>query len=349
MSLPQGATQPKSGRILFQSTMDKIRFGVIGVGALGRHHARWAAQIDVFDFQGVYDINAERAASVANELNCRAFDSIDTLADACDAVSVAVTTSNHAEVAMQVIDAGRHILIEKPIAATLDDADAIIAAARDKNVKLMVGHIERFNPALEALAQYQLHPRFIEAHRLAAFNPRGADVAVVLDLMIHDIDLALHLIKSPIRDMAASAVAVVSDTVDIANARLTFENGAVANLTASRISLQPMRKLRIFQTSGYFSLDFAEKRADMYRLLDGAPLDNEMVIPLGQSGRHIGYIQAGDSTRDMLRAELEAFAAAVRGERAVPVTGEEARRALEAALKVIEAGREAADVAHVHG
>jgi predicted dehydrogenase len=329
--------------------MDKIRFGVIGVGALGRHHARWASQISAFDFQGVYDINAERAVSVADELDCQAFDSIDALLEVCDAVSVAVTTSNHAQVAMHVIDAGRHILIEKPIAATLGDADAIIAAARDNSVKLMVGHIERFNPALEALAPYQLHPRFIEAHRLAAFNPRGADVAVVLDLMIHDIDLALYLINSPIRDMAASAVGVVSNTVDIANARLTFENGAVANLTASRISLQPMRKLRIFQTSAYFSLDLAEKRADMYRLLEGAPLDNEMVIPLGQSGRNIGYIQAGDSTRDMLRAELEAFAAAVKGECPVPVTGEEARRALEAALAVIEAGREAGDVAHIHG
>lgn len=327
--------------------MDKIKYGVIGVGALGRHHARWASQIDTFDLQGVYDLIDERASTVAGETHCRAFASVDELIDACEAVSVAVSTTDHCDVALRVIAAGKGLLIEKPIAASLDEADRIIAAAKEKNVTLMVGHIERFNPALEALAGYEIRPKFIEAHRLSAFNPRGADVAVVLDLMIHDIDLALHLINSPVADIAASAVAVVSDTVDIANARITFEDGAVANLTASRISLRPMRKLRIFQSSGYFSLDLAEKRADLYRLLDKEPLNGEMAIPLGQSGKNIGYLKRGESSHDMLQAELTAFADAVRGRRPLPVTGEEARDALAVALAVIEKSKAASETIRI--
>ncbi len=327
--------------------MDKIKYGVIGVGALGRHHARWASQIDAFDLRGVYDLIAERASAVADEAHCKAFTSVDELFDACDAVSVAASTTNHCDIALRVIDAGKSLLIEKPIAASLDEADRIIAAARDKNVTLTVGHIERFNPALEALAGYDIRPKFIEAHRLSAFNPRGADVAVVLDLMIHDIDLALHLIHSPVKDIAASAVAVVSDTVDIANARLTFDNGAVANLTASRISLRPMRKLRIFQSSGYFSLDLAEKQADLYRMLGEKPHDGEMAIPLGESGKSIGYLKRGESSHDMLQAELTAFAEAVRGDRPVAVTGEEAREALAVALAVIDKSRAASEAAAI--
>lgn len=329
--------------------MAKIKYGVIGVGALGRHHARWASQIDAFDMLGIYDLNPERAATVAGETKCRVFESVEDLLAVCDAVSIAVSTTAHCEVALQAVDAGVHLLIEKPMAATLDEADRIITAAENKNVTLMVGHIERFNPALDALAGYDLRPRFIEAHRLTAFNPRGADVAVVLDLMIHDIDLALYLVRSRVEDIAASAVAVVSDTADIANARLTFANGAVANLTASRISLRPMRKLRIFQSSGYFSLDLAEKQADLYRLLDEKPLDGEIPIPLGESGRQIGYLKSGEPSRDMLQAELEAFAGAILGRRPVAVTGREAREALAVALSVIDKSATASAAAYTNG
>jgi len=321
--------------------MTRIKYGVIGVGALGRHHARWASQIKAIDFQGIYDRDQGRAEAVATELNCHRFDTLESLIKACDAVSIAVTTSDHSKVALDVIHAGKHLLIEKPIAATLDEADEILNAADAASVKLMVGQIERFNPALAALKNHKLRPRFIEAHRLAAFNPRGADVAVVLDLMIHDIDLSLHLVQSPVRHISASAVAVVSDTVDIANARLTFENGAVANLTASRISLKPMRKLRIFQSSGYYSLDLAEKRADLYRLLESEPLDGEFAIPLGESGKNLGYMKAGDSTGDMLEKELTAFAEAILDNRPVPVSGREGRDALAVALAVIEESNKA--------
>lgn len=323
--------------------MSKIKYGVIGVGALGRHHARWASQIEAFEFLGVYDIDRTRSDEVASGLKARSFETLEALLEACDAVSIAVTTSNHCEVALKVIEAGRDLLIEKPIAATLDEADRIIAAAESKGVKLMVGHIERFNPALAALQKHKIRPRFIEAHRLAAFNPRGADVAVVLDLMIHDIDLALYLVKSPVREISASAVAVVSDTVDIANARLSFENGAVANLTASRISIKPMRKLRVFQSSGYFSFDLAEKSADLYRLLETPPMEGELTIPLGESGKSLGYMKVGDGEYDMLRAELEAFANTINGVEPVPVSGREGREALAVALAVIKEGGKASD------
>jgi len=319
-----------------------VKYGVIGVGALGRHHARWADDIKELDLAGVYDIDSDRCRKVADEIGCPACSSIDELLRQCDAVSIAVTTTNHCDVALQAIEAGKHVLIEKPIASTLDEADRIIAARTKNNIKLAVGHIERFNPALDALHLYDIRPRFIEAHRLAAFNPRGADVAVVLDLMIHDIDLALHLVGSPVTTISASAVAVISDTEDIANARLTFENGAVANLTASRISLKPMRKLRIFQSSGYFSLDLAEKRADLYRLLDNDSHDGEMAIPLGASGKNIGYRKGGDASIDMLRSELTSFAASIAQNTPVAVTGEDGRAALAVALQVIEESHNAA-------
>jgi predicted dehydrogenase len=329
--------------------MNKIRYGVIGVGALGKHHARWAKTIDAFALAGVYDINQDKAHAVAAELDCRAYASCQELLEQCDAVSVATTTTAHLDVALKVIEAGKHLLVEKPIAATLDQADRMIAAAEAKKVILMTGQIERFNPAILALADYHIRPHFIEAHRLAAFNPRGADVAVVLDLMIHDIDLALYLIKSKPKTIAASAVGVVSDTVDIANARITFANGAVANLTASRISLKPMRKLRIFQSSGYFSLDLAEKQADLYRLLDGTPAPGEMAVPLGLSGRQLGYQKAGDPQLDMLRAELEAFAKAIGSGGPAPITGQDGREALAVALAVIEESRKAAELLAADG
>ncbi len=219
---------------------------------------------------GVYDIDAAKGRKVAEEFGVTAFESMEDIYGRVDGVSVAVPSSGHFEVASQLIKHKIACLIEKPIAVNIEEADALVKLAAENDVTIAVGQIERFNPAVQALKKFNIHPRFIEAHRLAAFDPRGTDVAVILDLMIHDIDLTLHLVKSKVANIEASAVAVISDTADIANARLTFENGAVANLTASRISLRPMRKLRIFQKSGYFSLDLAEKQADIYRLADEA-------------------------------------------------------------------------------
>ncbi len=343
-----GATR-RSGGFCVYGIMDKVKYGVIGVGGLGRHHARWASRIDSISLAGIYDIDTPRADAIAAELKCKRFESLDELLESVDAVSIVTTTTSHCDIALKVIEAGKHVLIEKPIAATLDDADRIISAADDKGVKLTVGHIERFNPAVTALKDHTIKPSFIEGHRLAAFNPRGADVAVVLDLMIHDIDLALYLVKSPVKSIVASAVNVVSDSEDIANARLTFENGAVANLTASRISLQAMRKLRIFQESGYFSLDLAKKQADLYRILDKAPEPGEFAMPLGESGKRIGYLKKSEQALDMLAAEITSFAEAVAGDTPVAITGKEGRDALAVALQVIEESKKAAETFRTHG
>lgn len=324
-----------------------LKVAVIGVGRLGRAHARWWSAIEHCELVGVYDTDTERASAVAEEFKTTAFASLDAALAAADALSIVTTTSAHFDVALQAIAAGKHLLIEKPIAATLEQGRDIVTKAKEAGVTLTVGHIERFNPAFLALEGLEIKPRFIEAHRLAAFNPRASDVAVILDLMVHDIDLALHLVGSKPERISASAVPVLTDLADIANVRIEFENGAVANLTASRISLQPMRKMRVFQRSGYYSLDFDKKRADIYNLSESGVNDKkaavDMRIPLGESGREILYSKRSErAEEDMLKMELEAFAAAVRSEAPVVVTPEAALTALEVALeveKVAQSGR----------
>lgn len=318
--------------------MNKIKTAVVGVGSLGRHHVRWLSQIDRSQLVGVYDIDREKAAQYASEFGVKQFENLEQLASEVEAVSIVVTTSAHNEVASKLIEAGVHCLIEKPVTATLEEARRLTELAESRDVIVTVGQIERFNPSVEAVHNLGVQPSFIEAHRLASFDPRGTDVAVVLDLMIHDIDLSLMFIKSAVADIQASAVAVVSDEVDIANARLTFENGAVANLTSSRISLKPMRKLRIFQKSGYYSLDLAAKQADLYSLAPPGSGGAGMRIPLGKSGKEIMYRKCADTGRDMLGSELTAFLDAVAGEREVAVTMAEATEALRVALEVKRIG-----------
>jgi predicted dehydrogenase len=320
--------------------MKKLKTAVVGVGSLGRHHLKWLSQLDQSELVGLYDLDHDRAAKYAAEYNITAFDSLDALADAVDAASIVVTTSAHYEVAALLISKGVHCLIEKPITPTLDEALKLQELARALGVKVTVGQIERFNPAVLSLSRIDVQPSFIEAHRLAAFDPRGTDVAVVLDLMIHDIDLALMFTRSTVVDIAASAVAVISDQVDIANARLTFANGAVANLTSSRISLKPMRKLRIFQKSGYYSLDLAAKQADLYRLASGADPVDGMRIPLGKSGKEIVYTKKSDTGQDMLGTELGAFLISIIDETPLAVSIEEATEALRVALEVKRIGLE---------
>ncbi len=339
MTFSRNQSGESSNRIESKLPMDKIKTAVVGVGHLGRHHARWYNSLPDSELVGVYDINPEKSQSVADELHVPVLSSLDDVISRAEAVSVAVPTVNHYEVTEKLLQSKVHCLVEKPIASSSEQATAMIALAKENKVIMTVGQIERFNPAVRAIMPHDIRPRFIEAHRLAAFNPRGTDVAVILDLMIHDIDLTLHLIKSKIARIDAAAVAVISDTADIANARLTFENGAVANLTASRISLHTMRKLRIFQKSGYYSLDLAERRADIYRLADDVPPDAVgMKIPLGDSGREIFYAKAGASDGDMLREELKAFLDSVRNKVQPPVAAEEAAEALRVALEVERIG-----------
>jgi predicted dehydrogenase len=320
--------------------MKKIKTAVIGVGALGRHHLKWYSQIPQSRLVGFYDSDKEKCQKYSSEYGVPAFKSVAEVAERAEAVSIAVPTTMHSEAACEMIERGIHCLIEKPIAATIREAKKIQELAQKNKVKVTVGHIERFNPAVLALKEIDIHPSFIEAHRLAAFDPRGTDVAVVIDLMVHDIDLALHLIKSKVKDIQASAVAVVSEQADIANARLTFENGAVVNLTASRISLQPMRKLRIFQKSGYYALDLAQKQADLYRLADGKEITEGARFPLGKSGQDVVYVKKADSGKDMLEAELKAFLDCIIDDTPPTVSIEEGIEALRVALEIERIGTE---------
>ncbi len=320
--------------------MKQLKTAVVGVGHLGRHHLRWLHSLPESNLTGMYDIDQEKGRKYANEYGVTAFESLEQLADNTEAVSVVVPTTAHFETASYLIERGIHCLIEKPLAASLDEAHRLEKLAREKSVKVTVGHIERFNPAVLALTNLSIKPSFIEAHRLAAFDPRGTDVAVVLDLMIHDIDLALSFTSSKIVDIQATAVAVASQQADIANARFTLDNGAVANLTASRISLKEMRKLRIFQKSGYYSLDLAKKQTDIYRLAKSGEKAEGMRIPLGKSGRDIVYQKIDDSGEDMLQMELQSFLNAVIHDKPVAVPMEEAVEALRVALEVDRIGCE---------
>lgn len=328
--------------------MNRTKTAVIGVGKLGKSHARWLSKIESCELVGVFDVDSELSAEIASGLSTRAFSSLAEALSEAEAVIIATPTTTHHAVAIEALESGVDVFVEKPIAGTLEQGREIVERSEKNSRTLAVGHIERFNPAFLAMRELSVRPRFIEAHRLAAFSPRSSDVAVILDLMIHDIDLALALVNSPVDSIQASAVPVLTDFADIANVRIGFANGAVANLTASRVSLQSMRKMRIFQRSAYFSLDFAAKVADVYHLTSGTETSANgapegLSIPLGDSGRRIVHQKKSVcADEDMLKMELESFLAAVRGQAEVAVSGAAAVSALEVALeveKVARAGR----------
>jgi len=320
--------------------MTKLKTAIVGVGALGRHHLRWLSQLENSELVGLYDVDAEKAKSFATEYNVISFETIEQLAENAEAVSIVVPTTVHYEIASKLIQRGIHCLIEKPVTLNFEQAQKLQQLALENNVKVTVGQIERFNPAVSALSGYDINPTFVEAHRLAAFDPRGTDVAVVLDLMIHDIDLVLSFVKSKIKDIQASGVAVVSDQIDIANARITFQNGAVANLTASRISLKPMRKIRLFQKSGYFSLDLSTKQADIYRMAGKDEKADGFRLPLGKSGKDVIYTKCEDNGKDMLGSELGDFLNSVINKTPVAVPIEQASEALRVALEIERISKE---------
>jgi predicted dehydrogenase len=322
--------------------MNHLAVGVIGVGHLGSLHAKMYAQMQSAKLVGVYDCDEARAVKIADEYGARAFSTLEALLAEVEAVSIATPTQAHHEAAMNALERGIHCLIEKPITATIEQARVLVDTAAARMVKLQVGHIERFNPAILALEPYRLRPLFIESHRLAQFNPRGSDVAVVLDLMIHDIDLILSLVKSPVARIDANGVAVISDTPDIANARLQFENGCVANVTASRISQNKMRKMRIFQQDAYISLDFAQGLAEVFRLVDEDEPNSKPTMRLGKidQGRHkriIVYEQPEVKETNALKYELEQFIHSVRKNLEPPVTGRDGLQALEVAQEILHA------------
>ncbi len=305
--------------------MSTLRTAVIGAGYLGRFHAQKYAALPGAELVAVVDADAERAAAVAGEVGCEALTDHRDLIGRVDAVSVVVPTRLHHEVAMAMLQAGIHVLVEKPITATLPEAQALVDTATAKNLRLQVGHLERFNPAVQDLSKRIDGPLFIESHRLAPFNPRGADVSVVLDLMIHDIDIILTLVGQPLSRIDANGVPVISDDIDIANARLQFENGCVANVTASRVSQKSERKMRLFQPSAYIALDFQARSLDIRRK--------------GGGEQHPGISdilseQVTFDTGDALLSEIEAFLISVReGSRPI-VSGDDGLQALATAMEI---------------
>ncbi|MBI4542633.1 MAG: Gfo/Idh/MocA family oxidoreductase [Gemmatimonadetes bacterium] len=309
--------------------------GVVGVGSLGFHHARLYATIPEARLVGVYDTRRDRAAEVAAQVGTTAYPSLNALLADVEAVSIAVPTPAHHEVGLTALERGRHVLMEKPIAVTITEAEELVAAAGRAAVVLQAGHIERFNRAVRAAAPYLEAPRFIESDRIAPFGVRGSEVAVILDLMIHDLDLVLALVREPVVDLRASGTGVLTPNVDIANARLEFASGAVANLTASRLARERLRKLRIFQASGYFSLDLAAGTGEFLRLRrDGAPSVAAGPVDLGSIVERVP-LEAPEG--EPLALELTNFVRAAHGTESSAVTGEDGLRALKLAYRVIEA------------
>ncbi len=311
-----------------------MRIGVVGAGGLGIHHVRILRDMQGQDFAGFYESRADRAQQIATELGVRAHATLDALLDEVDAVTIVVPTPGHYDVAKHVLARGIHAMIEKPLAATLEEADEMLRLAREHGAILQTGHVERFNRAIRAALPYVEIPRFIESDRLSPFNPRGADVAVVLDLMIHDIDLVHTLVGGKASSVAAVGVPVLTPFVDIANARLTFDSGAVANITASRVSRERMRKIRIFQQSGYISLDLAAGNGEFYRMRGDVDLASLATAPIALE-QFVERIPLEADEGEPLRLEFESFLAAVRGEAPVAVSGEEGRDALSVALQIV--------------
>lgn len=319
--------------------MSRIPAGVVGVGKLGAEHARLLAQSDAFELEGVHDRSAARANKVAGALSVPAFAEAEALLDRVEAVVVAVPTVAHHEAAAAAIRAGCHVLVEKPLTTSLGEADEILALAEEQGVVLGVGHVERFNGILLAADPWLDRPRFIESLRMAPFQPRGADTTVILDLMIHDIDLVLTLTDAPLTDVRAVGVPVVSPRIDLANARLSFEDGTVANITASRVALKAMRKLRLFQRSGYFSLDLAAETGQHYRRRD--PRTVTAITGVEALVEHVPLEARGG---EALGRQLEAFADAIAGSPSRLVSGRAGREALEVAIRIT---REIEEFVHV--
>jgi predicted dehydrogenase len=308
--------------------MPPLRVGVAGVGHLGQHHARLWAGMEGCRLAGIVDADAGRARAIAGQYGgVPSWTDARRLLGSVDAVSVAVPTLAHREVALPFLEAGIPVLVEKPMAATLDEADAMIRAAERSGTLLGVGHTERFNPAAAELARRVQRPRFIECHRLGSFAPRSLDIDVVLDLMIHDLDIALSLVGREVRSVAAVGVAALTPRVDIANARIVFEGGCVANLTASRISATKTRKIRVFQRDSYLSCDCAARSLEHYRLETRPGADRPSIV----------HETVSVGAEEPLQRELAAFAAAARGGAPFPVGGAEGRRALAAALAIARA------------
>ncbi len=310
---------------------DKLKVGVVGVGSLGQHHARVYSEMDQAELVGVFDADKDRARQIADTCGARAYDDLQELSKQIEAASIAVPTDEHFRVSSMMMEHDVHLLVEKPIASTTSDAETMVRAAETRNLILQVGHVERFNPVMKYLEDTLIDPRFIEATRLAEYPaprpgapPRGTEVSVVLDLMIHDLEIILHLVKSPLKEMHAVGVPVLSPGEDIANARLCFENGAVANITASRISRERLRKIRVFEQNAYVSLDYQNQSGEVYRKTPAGIVPEAVPIEKG----------------DALTIELSAFVNCVTHRNEPIVSGRHASTALRLAVDICEHIRE---------
>ena len=314
-----------------------VKIGIIGVGHLGKFHLQQIQEINTAKLMGIYDQDLQHAKDWGNIQGIPVFDTLEGLLSVCNAVSIVTPTTAHYEVASRALMNDCHVFIEKPITKTVAEARDLLRRAEKKNLIIQVGHIEQFNPAFLAIRSMELDPRFIESHRLAPFNLRGTDVPVVLDLMIHDIGIILSMVPSPIREIHASGVKVASDTADIANARIEFENGCVANLTCSRISQKKMRKLRFFQHNAYVTVDFLLSVVEIYRVTDHLPTlrENELSFKIdGHHEKYVIYQKPAVEPQNALKLELAHFIESIQHRRAPVVDGHSATNALEIAIRI---------------
>tara|TARA_Y100000817_G_scaffold22774_1_gene16436 strand:+ start:1052 stop:2041 length:990 start_codon:yes stop_codon:yes gene_type:complete len=317
----------------------QVNIGVIGVGHLGVHHASHLAKIKNANLVGVFDTNLERAEEISKKINTAIFQSVDNLLENVEAVSIVTPTSTHRDVAEKCIKKGKHVFIEKPITSSVKDAEHLIELSKKHNVIIQVGHIERFNPALLALSNLEIDPKYIEVHRMAPFMSRGTDVPVVLDLMIHDIDLILSFISSPVKEIYANGVSIMTNSVDIANARIKFENGSIANITSSRVAKDRVRKIKIFQQDLYVTIDFLAGISEVYKAMGASQSDPDAIMsaPLVEKdGKHrqIFYEKPKVKKTDALKAELKNYLNAVLGKEKPMVDGFAGKQALDVAIKI---------------
>jgi predicted dehydrogenase len=313
-----------------------LQIGVFGVGHLGKFHLNNWKEMDGIHLVGFYDPNDQQAAEVEQKYKIKRFPEPDELLDAIDAADIVAPTNHHFDLCEKALRKGRHVFVEKPLADTMEQAREIVKLVKESGVKLQVGHVERFNPAFMALKGHDLNPMFIEVHRLAQFNPRGTEVSVILDLMIHDIDIILHLVKSDVKNVYASGVAVMTDTPDIANVRIEFNNGCVANLTSSRISMKKMRKMRLFQKDAYIGIDFLEKKSEIIKLKgqqDEHLFSFDIETPQGTRTLAIDNPEIKD--HNAIRAELESFRDAILNDIPTPVTEIDGFMAMDVAHQIL--------------
>ena len=319
-------------------TDKSVRVGVVGTGHLGSHHVKHFANINEAALVGIFDINKNRSKEVAKKNNTKSFPSLKALIEKTDAISVVTPTESHAKIALQCINSGRHVFVEKPMTNTIFEADALVASATKNNVILQIGHIERLNPALIALKPYDLRPKYIEIQRLAPYQTRGTDIPVVLDLMIHDIDIILSIVKSKVQSIKATGLSILTKSIDIANARIEFENGAVASMTSSRIAQSKIRKVKIFQNKLYSTIDLLLGLTEIYQVnrytKDKLKSSTNFLFEADNRKKIISYIKPTIKKEDALKLELINFIKSVKGTDEPIVNGLEGREALKVAIQI---------------